>query len=105
MPAGFDPPFQFRSEPWCSSGRVGSLALVAKSAGSGENIGVIARLKPSVTREQLQSQMDTSHRISESDIQRCGQALVMSFRPYQAMIGAGMRPFLVVLLVRSALCY
>src|SRR5260370_7115975 len=27
-----------------------------------------------------------------------GQQLVISFRPYQAMIGAGMRPFLLVLL-------
>ena len=33
------------------------LALVAKTAGSGENISVLARLKPSVTPAQLQAQM------------------------------------------------
>lgn len=33
------------------------LALVAKTAGSGENISVLARLKPGVTRAQLGAQM------------------------------------------------
>jgi predicted permease len=99
MPAGFDPRSNsflhpgVRAEVWVP------LAPVAKTAGSGENIGVIARLKPGVTREQLQSQMDIvtrDFRVRYPNV--VGQELVMSFRPYQAMIGAGMRPFLLVLL-------
>src|SRR5216683_500377 len=99
MPAGFDPRSNsflhpgVRAEVWVP------LALVAKTAGSGENIGVIARLKPGVTREQLQSQMDIvtrDFRVKYPNV--AGQQLVISFRPYQAMIGLGMRPFLLVLL-------
>ncbi len=99
MPAGFDPRSNsflhpgVRAEVWVP------LALVAKTAGSGENIGVIARLKPGVTRAQLQSQMDIvtrDFRVKYPNV--VGQQLVISFRPYQAMIGAGMRPFLLVLL-------
>jgi predicted permease len=74
------------------------LALVAKSAGSGENIAVIARLKPGVTREQLQSQMDIVTRDFRVRYPNVPKELVMSFRPYQAMIGLAMRPFLLVLL-------
>ena len=99
MPAGFDPRSNSDLNPGVRADVWVPLALVAKSAGSGENIGVIARLKPSVTREQLQSQMDIvtqDFRVRYPNV--VGQALVMSFRPYQAMIGAGMRPFLLVLL-------
>ena len=75
------------------------LALVAKTAGSGENIGVIARLKPGVTREQLQSQMDIVTRDFRAQYPNVvGRELVISFKPYQAMIGLGMRPVLLVLL-------
>ena len=99
MPAGFDPRANsvlnpgVRAEVWIP------LALVAKNAGSGENIGVIARLRPGVTRDQLQSQMamvTRDFRVRYPNV--VGQQLIMSFRPYQAMIGAGMRPFLLVLL-------
>src|SRR5216683_4787097 len=99
MPAGFDPRSNsflhpgVRAEVWVP------LALVAKTAGSGENFSVIARLKPGVTHEQLLSQMDIvtrDFRVRYPNV--VGQQLVISFRPYQAMIGAGMRPFLLVLL-------
>ena len=99
MPAGFDPRANsdlspgVRAEVWIP------LALVAKTAGSGENISVIGRLRPGVTRDQLQSQMDIvtrDFRVRYPHV--VGQQLIMSFRPYQAMIGAGMRPFLLVLL-------
>src|SRR6266852_174320 len=99
MPAGFDPRSNSELNPGVRADVWVPLALVAKTAGSGENIGVIARLKPSVTREQLQSQMDIvtqDFRVRYPNV--VGQELVMSFRPYQAMIGAGMRPFLLVLL-------
>jgi len=99
MPDGFDP----RSNSELNAGVQADvwvpLALVAKTAGSGENIGVIARLKPGVTREQLQSQMDIVTRDFHVRYPNVlGPQLVLSFRPYQAMIGAGMRPFLLVLL-------
>jgi putative ABC transport system permease protein len=100
MPAGFDPrassgPLNagVRADVWVP------LALVAKTAGSGENIPVIARLRPGVSPAQLQSQMDVvtqDFRVRyPEDVTK---ETVMSFRPYQAMIGAEMRPFLLVLL-------
>jgi putative ABC transport system permease protein len=99
MPAGFDPRANSELNPGTHADVWVPLALVAKSAGSGENLAVIARLRPNVTREQLLSQMDIVTRDFRvrypNDV---GQELVMSFRPYQAMIGAGMRPFLLVLL-------
>ncbi|MGB2621314.1 MAG: ABC transporter permease [Candidatus Acidiferrum sp.] len=75
------------------------LALVAKTAGSGENIGVLARLKPGVTPAQLQAQMN----IVTQDFRRefpnvVGKELNISFRPYLQMIGADVRPFLLLLL-------
>ena len=99
MPAGFDPRSNSDLNPGVQADVWVPLALVAKTAGSGENIGVIARLKPGVTRDQLQSQMDVvtrDFRVRYPNV--VGQQLVLSFRPYQAMIGAGMRPFLLVLL-------
>ncbi|MGB6595861.1 MAG: ADOP family duplicated permease, partial [Candidatus Acidiferrum sp.] len=75
------------------------LALVADTAGSGGNIGVLARLKPDVTPAQLQAQMN----IVTQDFRRefpevVGKELNISFRPYLQMIGADVRPFLLLLL-------
>jgi len=75
------------------------LALVAKTAGSGGNISVLARLKPGVTRAQVDAQMG----IVTEDLRRgyargfAGQ-ITLSFVPYQRMIGAEVRPYLFVLL-------
>jgi putative ABC transport system permease protein len=99
MPAGFDPRANSDLNPGVRADVWVPLALVGKTAGSGENISVIARLKLGVTGEQLLSQMDIvtrDFRVRYPNV--VGQELVMSFRPYQAMIGAGMRPFLLVLL-------
>jgi putative ABC transport system permease protein len=99
MPAGFDPRANSELNPGIRADVWVPLALVAKTAGSGENIGVIARLRPTVTAEQLLSQMDIvtrDFRVRYPNV--VGKELVMSFRPYQAMIGLGMRPFLLVLL-------
>jgi putative ABC transport system permease protein len=99
MPAGFDPRANSELNPGMRADVWVPLALVAKTAGSGENIGVIARLKEGVTRDQLQAQMDIAtrdFRVRYPNV--VGQELVLSFRPYQAMIGLGMRPFLLVLL-------
>jgi putative ABC transport system permease protein len=75
------------------------LALVAKTAGSGENIAVIARLRRDVTLAQLRSQMDIitrNFRVTyPGDV---GPRSAMSFEPYQNMLGLGVRPFLFVLL-------
>jgi putative ABC transport system permease protein len=75
------------------------LALVAEAVGNGSNIGVLARLKPSVTRAQLQAQMN----IVTQDFRReypgrIGKELVIRFLPYQQMLGADIRPYLLVLL-------
>jgi putative ABC transport system permease protein len=75
------------------------LALVAKTAGSGENIGVLARLRPDVTPAQLQAQMN----IVTQDFRRefpnvVGKELNISFRPYLHMLGADVRPYLLLLL-------
>ncbi len=99
MPAGFDPRANSELNPGTRADVWVPLALVAKTAGSGENIGVIARLKANVTRQQLLSQMDiVTHDFRVRYHNVVGKELVMSFRPYQAMIGLGMRPFLLVLL-------
>jgi putative ABC transport system permease protein len=75
------------------------LALVAKTAGSGENINALARLKPGVTSAQVAAQMN----IVTQDFRRefpedVGKELQLSFLPYQHMIGLDERPFLYVLL-------
>jgi putative ABC transport system permease protein len=99
MPAGFDPRANSELNPGTRADVWVPLALVAKSAGNGENLAVIARLKPSTTTGQLLSQMEIvtrDFRVRYPNV--VGQELVMSFRPYQSMIGAGMRPFLLILL-------
>ena len=99
MPAGFDPRANSELNPGTRADVWVPLALVAKSAGSGENLAVIARLKPTATSGQLLSQMEIVTRDFQVRYPNVvGQELVMSFRPYQSMIGAGMRPFLLILL-------
>jgi putative ABC transport system permease protein len=99
MPAGFDPRANSELNPGVRADVWVPLALVAKSAGSGENLAVIARLRPATTTGQLLSQMDiVTHDFRVRYPNVVGQELVMSFRPYQTMIGAGMRPFLLILL-------
>lgn len=99
MPAGFDPRASSELNPGVRADVWVPLRLVAKTAGSGENIPVVARLRPGVTPAQLQSQMDVvtqDFRVRYAEDVR--KETVMTFRPYQAMIGAEMRPFLLVLL-------
>ncbi len=82
MPAGFDPRANSDLNPGVRADVWIPLALVAKTAGSGENIGVIARLRPGVTRDQLQSQMamvTRDFRVRYPNV--VGQQLIMSFRP------------------------
>lgn len=99
MPAGFDPRASSELNPGVRADVWVPLKLVAKTAGSGENIPVVARLRPGVTPAQLQSHMDVvtqDFRVRyPEDVTK---ETVMTFRPYQAMIGAEMRPFLLVLL-------
>ena len=75
------------------------LALVAKTAGSGWNIDVLARLKPNATRAQLNAEMTlVTHDFRTQYPNHIGRELVISFVPYQSMIGAEVRPYLMVLL-------
>jgi putative ABC transport system permease protein len=100
MPRGFSPIAAATDLPNSGAADVWTpLALVAKTAGSGENIAVLARLKPGVTPAQLQVQM----KIVTQDFRRefpndVGKELVLGFLPYQKMIGAEVRPYLLVLL-------
>jgi hypothetical protein len=76
------------------------LALVAKTVGSGENISALARLKPGVTRAQLDAQMQ----VVTEDFRRefpndVGAELQLSFWPYRRMIGLDERPYLFFFLV------
>jgi putative ABC transport system permease protein len=77
------------------------LALVANGAGSGGNISVLGRLRPGVTRGELAAQMAVVTQDLKSEYARGrqgGPAFHLSFLPYQQMIGAEVRPFLLVLL-------
>jgi putative ABC transport system permease protein len=100
MPRGFSPVAVATDLPNSGTADVWTpLALVAGTVGSGENIGVLARLKRGVTAAQLQAQME----IVTQDFRRefpgvVGKELVISFWPYQKMVGAEVRPYLLVLL-------
>jgi predicted permease len=100
MPRGFSPVAIATDLPNSGAADVWTpLALVANTAGSGENIGVLARLKRGVTNAQLQAQME----IVTQDFRRefpgvVGKELVISFWPYKKMVGAEVRPYLLVLL-------
>jgi predicted permease len=75
------------------------LALVRKTAGSGANIGVLARLKRGTTSAQLQAQMNVvtqDFRLAFPNL--VGKELKIGFVPYQRMIGADVRPYLLLLL-------
>ena len=74
------------------------LALVAKTVGSGENIAVIARMKPGVTPAQVQAQMNLAtedfRKFSPGDMP---PQMSMAFLSYRQMVGADVRPYLLVL--------
>ena len=75
------------------------LALVAKTVGGGENIDVVARLKAGVTRPQLDAQMAiVTNDFRAGYPNEVGRELLINFEPYQFMIGAEVRPYLLVLL-------
>jgi predicted permease len=99
MPHSFDPRANSDINPGLPVDVWVPLALVAKTAGNGENIPVIARLKRGVTKQQLNSQMElvtlTFRREYSGDVPA---EKSMSFLPYQFMMGADLRPFLLVLL-------
>ncbi len=75
------------------------LALVAKTAGSGANIDVLARLKRGAGAAELQAQMavvtQDFHKMFAGDQPQEWQML---FVPYQRMVGVEVRPYLLVLL-------
>ena len=75
------------------------LTLVAKTAGSGENISVLARLKAGVTSAQLQLQMNAVTEDFRLEFpNNIGAELQLSFVPFQRMLGLDVRLYLFVLL-------
>jgi len=76
--------------------------LVAKTAGGGGNIAVVARVKAGVTPAQLAAQMSVVTQDFRSQYARdsSGQ-FVLSFLPYQRMLGADVRPFLLAVVWRD----
>lgn len=99
MPAGFDPRAYSDINPGLPVDIWVPLALVAKTAGSGENIEVLARLKPGVGQPQLDAQMNlVTEEFRKEFPGDVGPQTRMSFLPYQFMLAADLRPFLLLLL-------
>src|SRR5579864_3310808 len=99
MPAGFDPRSYSDINPGLPVDVWVPLALVAKTAGSGENIEVLARLKPGVKQPQLDAQMNVvTEQFRKEFPGDVGPKTRMSFLPYQSMLAADLRPFLLLLL-------
>src|SRR5215467_12994772 len=99
MPAGFDPRGYSDINPGLPVDVWVPLALVAKTAGSGENIEVLARLKPEVKQSQLDAQMSLATAQFRKEFPGdVGPKTSMGFLPYQYMLGADLRPFLLLLL-------
>ena len=75
------------------------IALVAKTMGSGENIDVLARLKPDATPAELAANnahiLEDFRREFPEDV---GEGLHIEFLPYQRMVGMDVRVYLFVLL-------
>lgn len=98
MPAGFDiEAFGFNPGPsfevWTP------LALVEKTVGSGENIGVFARVRRGVTLAQVKAQMDVATLEFRKEYpEDVGRETSLRFPPYRQMIGSETRPYLLLLL-------
>ena len=99
MPRNFDPGGQERAPDSGAPDVWTPLVLVAKTAGSGSNISVLARLKPGVTRAELDAQMAVVTRdLFRENLRDPGDKSALNFVPYQRMIGSDIRPYLIVLL-------
>ena len=99
MPAGFDPQGYSDINPGLPVDVWVPLALVAKTAGSGENIQVLARLQREVTQPELEAQMNlVTEQFRKEFPGGVGPKTRMSFLPYQFMLSADLRPYLLLLL-------
>lgn len=99
MPAEFDPRGYSDINPGLPVDVWVPLALVAKTAASGENVEVLARLKPGIKQSQLDAQMNLiTEQFRKEFPGDTGPTTRMSFLPYQFMLGADLRPFLLLLL-------
>jgi putative ABC transport system permease protein len=99
MPRGFSAIGQSGSPDSSAPDLWTPLALVAKTIGSGENIDVIARIKPGVTRAEISA----NNAILLEDFRRefpedTSEGVRFDFLPYQRMIGIDVRVYLFVLL-------
>ena len=99
MPAEFSPRANSDINPGQQMELWVPLALVAKTAGSGENIPVIARLKRGVSAQQLDTQMaSVTQEFRKEFPVDVRKEMSMQFLPYKYLMGADLRPYLLVLL-------
>jgi len=99
MPAEFSPRANSDINPGQQVELWVPLALVAKTAGSGENIPVIARLKRGVSAQQLDIQMaSVTQEFRKEFPDDVRKEMNMKFLPYKYLMGADLRPYLLVLL-------
>ncbi len=99
MPRGFSAISSSGPLPDSAAPEIWTPLAVVAGVGNGSNISVLARLKPNVTPAQLQAQMNiVTQDFRREYPNRIGKELVISFLPYQRMIGADIRPYLLVLL-------
>lgn len=98
MPSGFDTKAT-GLDPGASFDAWVPLALVAKTVGGGENIGVLARLKDGVTKPQLDAEMAL---VTQDFYKEYPNVLAppgaLEFISYRQALGEPMRPFLLILL-------
>jgi putative ABC transport system permease protein len=74
------------------------LARVAKTVGGGENISVLARLKPGATWAEVSAETELAKRDFHKEFPGdAGDSDFMSFMPLAKLAGADVRPYLLVL--------
>ena len=74
------------------------LALVSQTAGSGENIEVLGRLRPGVALAQTQAQMPSiTSAFRKAFPQELDPTTTLSIQPYQTMLSSDVRMILLVL--------
>ena len=92
LEASVDPIFPGDTDVWTP------LALVSQTAGSGQNIEVLGRLRPGLSLAQAQSQMQAiTAEFRKAFPQELGPTTTLSLQSYRTMLSSDVRPILLVL--------